>query len=89
MSTPWTDAARDELELYFVRLRPSLVAAGADATEVIEDLRRHLHAEVTAARLSVVTEADLQRLLKRIGAPEPEEKAAPPAASGSPTGPCG
>ncbi len=70
----WTDAARAELERYFARVRPSLTASGADADEVIEDLRRHLDAEVQSAKLTVVTEADVQRLLARIGAPQPAEE---------------
>jgi len=82
MTTPWTEAARAELEEYFSRLRPALRATGADVEEVIEDLRRHLEAETTTAKLSVVTESDLQRLLKRIGAPEPED--AMPATSSAP-----
>jgi len=69
--TPWTEAARAELERYFARVRPTLEASGADANEVIEDLRRHLDAEVATAQLPVVTEQDVQRLLARIGAPEP------------------
>ena len=48
----WTNAARMELERYFARVRPSLAASGADADEVIEDLRRHLDAETD--RKSVV-----------------------------------
>jgi hypothetical protein len=65
----WTDAARRELERYFTGVRPSLAASGADADEVIEDLRRHLDAEVHSAKLKVVTEEDVRRLLTRIGAP--------------------
>jgi hypothetical protein len=69
--TTWTEAARAELERYFARIRPTLEASGADASEVIEDLRRHLDAEIASANLPVVTEQDVQRLLARIGAPEP------------------
>ena len=76
--TPWTDAARHELETYFARIRPALEASGADADEVIEDLRRHLAAEVATANLSVVTEDDLRRLLARLGAPQPSTAAATP-----------
>jgi len=87
--TPWTEAATQELERYFARVRPALVAAGADAQEVIDDLRRHLEAEVQAAQLTVVTEQDVRRLLARIGAPEPpaagpEQPTAPRAASAPP-----
>lgn len=67
----WTEAAQRELENYFVRVRPALQASGADPDEVIEDLRRHLAAEATAAKLAVVTDEDVRRLLTRIGAPQP------------------
>ncbi len=67
----WTSAAKQELENYFTRVRPTLHASGADADEVIEDLRRHLDAEVASAKLSIVTEEDVRRLLARIGAPQP------------------
>jgi hypothetical protein len=67
----WTDAARMELERYFTRVRPSIVTGGADADEVIEDLRRHLDSEIQSAKLTVVTEQDVRRLLARIGAPQP------------------
>jgi hypothetical protein len=69
--TTWTDAAKAELERYFQRVQPGLARSGADAAEVIEDLRRHIDEEVRVANLSVVTEPDVRRLLARIGAPEP------------------
>ncbi|MBM3883045.1 MAG: PEP-CTERM sorting domain-containing protein [Verrucomicrobia bacterium] len=69
--THWTPSARQELEHYFGRIRPGLEAGGADATEVIEDLRRHVEQEAAASPLAVVTEEDVRRLLARIGAPEP------------------
>lgn len=67
--TTWTKAATDELESYFTLLRPSLLADGADPAEVIEDLRRHVQQEARAGGFEVVTEADVRRLLSRIGAP--------------------
>lgn len=87
MST-WTTAARAELDRYFSRLAPTLKTSGADPAEVLEDLRQHLQREADAARLEVVTEDDVRRLLARIGAPQPESKepaSASPAAS--PRGP--
>jgi len=71
MKPQWTDAARTELENYFAQVRPTIRATGADSAEVIEDLRRHLDAEVAAAKLPVVTEEEVRRLLARIGAPQP------------------
>ncbi|RME91780.1 MAG: hypothetical protein D6766_11240, partial [Verrucomicrobia bacterium] len=68
----WSTAARQELERYFARLGPWLRATGADPGEVIEDLRQHLSREVESEGLTTVTEADVRRLLAKIGAPEPE-----------------
>jgi hypothetical protein len=76
--TTWTHAAKAELENYFNRIRPGLATSGADPAEVIEDLRRHLDAEVVAARLSVVTEQDVRRLLARVGAPDDPQPTSPP-----------
>jgi hypothetical protein len=67
----WTEAAKRELENYFTRVRPALQTSGADPDEVVEDLRRHLAAEVQAAKLAIVTDEDVRRLLARIGAPPP------------------
>jgi len=78
--TTWTTAAKAELENYFNRIRPGLSASGADPDEVIEDLRRHLDAEIAAAQLTVVSEQDVRRLLARIGAPEAPPPANPPPA---------
>jgi hypothetical protein len=81
------------LEQYFGRVRPVLTASGADANEVIDDLRRHLEQEAAAAELQVVTEQDVRRLLARIGAPEPprggaaSESADRPAPPASPSRP--
>lgn len=86
----WTTAAREELERYFTRLGPWLKSTGADPSEVIDDLREHLRREIEAAQLKTVTEADVRRLLGKIGAPEPEEPANAPAvsaASASPSSP--
>jgi len=85
MKQPWTDAARTELENYFARVRPTLGASGADAEEVIDDLRRHLDAEVQSAKLSVVTEEDVRRLLARIGAPQPVADLPTPSAANNPS----
>lgn len=68
--TTWTAGAKDELEQYFGRTRASLAATGADAEEVIDDLRRHVEAEAAAARLNIVTEDDVRQLLARLGTPE-------------------
>src|SRR5688500_8444410 len=65
----WTAAARDELEKYLAAIRRPLEQAGADAAEVMEDLKRHLEEEISLARLRVVTVTDLRPMLARIGQP--------------------
>lgn len=65
----WTETARRTLDEYCQRTRAALAGTGADADEVIEDLRRHVEEEARAANLSVVTEADVQRILARVGEP--------------------
>src|SRR5688572_28645258 len=65
----WTSGARAELERYLAAIRRPLEQAGADAVEVIEDLKRHIEADIAAARLRVVTVTDLKPMLARIGGP--------------------
>ena len=66
----WTEAARRALEDYCARSRQALAGSGADADEVIEDLRRHVNEEITKANLSVVTEEDMRRILAHVGEPK-------------------
>jgi hypothetical protein len=66
----WTDAAKAKLEDYLARMRQSLAASGADVNEVTEDLRRHVDEEVTARKLTIVTEQDVAQILAQIGTPE-------------------
>lgn len=86
--TEWTPSAQAALEAHFQSIRRPLEASGADASEVIEDLRRHLDQEILTERLKVVTEDDVRRLLQRIGGPEAPSGATepnlPPASSGAP-----
>jgi hypothetical protein len=76
----WTDAAKAKLEDYLERMRPSLTTSGADVNEVTEDLRRHVNEEVTARKLTIVTEQDVAQILAQIGTPE-----APAAANSAPS----
>jgi hypothetical protein len=64
--TSWTPTARQELENHLAGLRRSLDGSGADPDEVLEDVRRHVVEEAAAARLPVVTEADVRRFLERV-----------------------
>jgi hypothetical protein len=73
MST-WTNTALRSLEGYLERNRLRLVATGADAEEVVSDLRRHVEEEVAALRLPVVTEEDVRRIVTRMGPLPPEEE---------------
>ena len=65
----WTDAAKEVLENYCRRTRENLRDSGADPDEVIEDLRRHVDEEILAAKISLVTEDDIRRILSRVGEP--------------------
>lgn len=65
--TEWTTSARKELDRYFSQVRYELEGSGADATEVLDDLRRHIDEEVAAAKLHAVTEDGVRRILSRIG----------------------
>ena len=65
----WTDTARRTLDEYCDRARAALAGTGADADEVIDDLRRHVEEEARAAQLTVVTEGDVRRILARVGEP--------------------
>lgn len=64
--TTWTATARHELERHLAGLRPALAGSGADPDEVLDDMRRHVAEEAAAARLRVVTEEDVRRLIGRV-----------------------
>ncbi len=65
----WTKSATEAWEQFCGRMQKSQALAGADVTEVIEDFKRHVDAEIRAAQLTVVTGEDMQRILARIGEP--------------------
>jgi hypothetical protein len=64
-----TPTAQRLLDDYCQRAHDRVRGTGADAEEVAEDLRRHVEEEVCAANASTVTEADLQKILARLGEP--------------------
>ncbi len=66
----WTETARRVLEDYCARSRAAIAGTGADADEVVEDLRRHVAEEIANSKLSVVTEEDVRRILARVGEPK-------------------
>jgi hypothetical protein len=65
----WTDAAKEVLENYCRRTRENLRDSGADPDEVIDDLRRHVEEEIRAAKVTLVTEEEMRRILARVGEP--------------------
>jgi len=65
----WTYAAKEVLASYCRRTREKLRGSGADPDEVIEDLRRHVDEEILAAKLTLVTEEEIRRILGRVGDP--------------------
>lgn len=72
----WTATARSLVEEHLNRHRTRFAAAGAEADEVVADLRRHIESEAAAAGLSVVTESDVRRILAKV---DPELLTEPPA----------
>jgi hypothetical protein len=69
----WTETARKTLNEYCARSRQLLEGTGADADEVIEDLRRHVDEEIRASGLSVVTDDAIRRILAKVGEPAVSE----------------
>jgi len=65
----WTESARHELERYCRRARAQVDGSGADADEVVDDLRRHVETEVERLNLSVVNAEDVVQLLNHLGDP--------------------
>jgi len=64
--TSWTTPARDFLEERLRAHRRRFEADGAEADEVMSDLREHVMQEAAAQGLTVVTEVDVRRLLARV-----------------------
>ncbi len=62
----WTTPARDFLEERLRVHRRRFEADGAEADEVMSDLREHVMQEASAQGLTVVTEVDVRRLLARV-----------------------
>ena len=75
----WTDSAKEVVEDYCRRTRENLRGTGADPDEVADDLRRHVEEEVRAAKLTVVTEEEVRRILARVGETTTAKSPAPPA----------
>jgi hypothetical protein len=72
---PWTETAAKIWEDFCRRTRENLRGSGADADEVVDDLRRHVEEEIRASKLSVVTEEDMRQILARVGEPAAAETA--------------
>lgn len=68
----WTAAAKDELDRHMENARSGLEGSGADPSEVIEDLRRHVEEEALVSKLVVVTDQDVRRILARLGPVTPD-----------------
>jgi len=76
----WTESAKVELEAYLKRVRAA-AGNGADAVEVADDFRNHVHEEIAASGIKIVTEVDVRRITSRLGLPENEN---PPQAQSAP-----
>ena len=70
----WTDKAEKRLESYLETARVNLESSGADADEVIEDLRRHIEEEVLTARIEIVTKGEVEKIIAGLKINEPEAK---------------
>ncbi|ATC66242.1 hypothetical protein CMV30_18915 [Nibricoccus aquaticus] len=68
----WTESARNELERHVAAVRTRMIAVGADANEVSEDIERHVSEELTAQKIAVATPEDVRRVLARMGTIEAE-----------------
>src|SRR3954465_7120833 len=66
----WTQPAKEEIDNYFKTVRASLSATGADPSEVIDDLERHIQEELQSSRIQTVTREDVRRIVGRLGLPE-------------------
>jgi len=63
----WTDAAKDELENHFSKIRSDIESSGADADEVVSDIRTHIDNEITSSGLELVNADDIKRILNQFG----------------------
>ena len=80
----WTPSARAVLQHYLDQHRTRFAADGAEAEEVIADLRDHVEREAASLNLSVVTESDVRRILAQVD-PSLLEKPALPLPSATPS----
>lgn len=80
----WTESAKVELEQYLKRVRAA-AGNGADATEVADDFRNHVHEEIAEAGIKIVTEVDVRRITSRLGLPENENPPPPRSTPGPQT----
>ena len=81
MKPTWTPSAAQSLERFLDDVRRESAATGADAEEVAADLRHHIDEELARTGITVVTDADVLRLIARVR-PVPENPG--PANTGSP-----
>lgn len=74
----WTRSAEALLDSYLAQTRTRALGEGADPIEVADDVRRHIHAEVAARKLGVVSADELESIVRQLGlsAPAPEPPSA-------------
>ena len=80
----WTPSARAVLQRHLDQHRARFAADGAEADEVVADLRDHVEREASSLNLSVVTESDVRRILAQVD-PGLLESPTPPALSTAPS----
>jgi hypothetical protein len=65
----WTESARQELDCYCRRARAQIDGFGADADEVVADLRHHVEEEGERLKVKIVNAEDVVQLLNHLGDP--------------------
>ena len=68
----WTDKAKEILNDYLENARINLESSGADADEVIDDLRRHIEEEIITAKLEIITKENVEKVIANLKITEPE-----------------
>lgn len=67
----WTDSATQRLEEFLTQRPKEWNLQGKEAEDLAEDLRTHIHEEITQQKLEMVTLEDLERVLRGLGGTPP------------------
>jgi hypothetical protein len=70
----WSESAKKSFEKHTQRIKSQLIELGVDESEVVEDIKRHIEEEITAQKLPLVTEEDVDHLIKKFHPSNKDEK---------------